>query len=208
MKEATIRTYYTYLWLRPDGTPFYAGKGFRTSRRRGRAYRKGSPPEEYVIVQDHESEDQALFAECFLISFYGREDLGTGCLRNFTDGGEGACGSIRSEDHKRKISIANKGKQGYWLGKNRGQSFKDILSQYRKANPIQGYDPTEHSKKMTGSGNPMFGKKRVFDEQWRARLSAGKMGHSVSDETKRKMREKRVAYWAKRRESCQLSSEL
>ena len=76
--------FYTYLWLREDGSPYYVGKGTLE-----RAHRKGAPPEERIIVQEWLSEEQAFTAEIFLIAFYGRIDLGTGCLRNLTAGGEG-----------------------------------------------------------------------------------------------------------------------
>jgi|ERR1035437_76239 hypothetical protein len=97
--------FYTYLWLREDGTPYYVGKG-----KAQRAWRTGSPPAERVIVQEHISEDDAYTAECFLISHYGRIDLGTGCLRNYTDGGEGQSGRVVPEDVRKKLSEAGKGR--------------------------------------------------------------------------------------------------
>jgi hypothetical protein len=85
--------YYTYLWLRENGTPYYVGKG---SGKRG--YVKHShrmlPPlsKDRIIVQDFETEAEAFEAEVFLIQYYGREDKSTGCLLNLTDGGEGFSG--------------------------------------------------------------------------------------------------------------------
>jgi hypothetical protein len=80
--------FYTYLWLREDGTPYYAGKGTGS-----RAYVKhdhlSTPPRDRIILQEFETEQNALDAEVFLIDFYGRVADGTGCLRNFTAGGEG-----------------------------------------------------------------------------------------------------------------------
>jgi len=77
-------TFYTYLWLRENGTPYYAGKGHGT-----RAFRKGCPPRERIIIQEWTSEGEAFEAERLLIACYGRKDNGTGILRNYTDGGEG-----------------------------------------------------------------------------------------------------------------------
>jgi hypothetical protein len=51
----------------------------------------------------------AFEAERFLISYYGRKDLGLGCLRNHTDGGDGASGAVRSLITKKKLSEALKG---------------------------------------------------------------------------------------------------
>src|SRR5271157_5628100 len=88
-------TFYTYLWLREDGTPYYVGKG--TGQRAFVNYQRTifrPVQDERIIVQEHETESEALEAERFLISFYGRIDLGTGCLRNLTDGGEGLSGYL------------------------------------------------------------------------------------------------------------------
>jgi hypothetical protein len=91
--------FYTYLWLREDGTPYYVGKGIE-----GRAFRKGCPPKDRIIFQYWPSEQDAFTAEQFLISYYGRKDIGSGILRNFTDGGEGSVGAIRSTETKKRTS--------------------------------------------------------------------------------------------------------
>ena len=44
-----------------------------------------------------------------LIKFHGRIDLGTGCLRNKTDGGEGPSGAVRTAETRAKVSAAHKG---------------------------------------------------------------------------------------------------
>lgn len=66
-----------------------------------RAFRRGAP-QGRVLVQEFEDETSALRAETFLISYYGRVDLGTGCLRNLTDGGEGA--SNPAQEVREKVS--------------------------------------------------------------------------------------------------------
>ena|SRR5271165_3079433 len=96
-------SFYTYLWLREDGTPYYVGKG-----KGDRAFRKGSPPVQNILLQEYPDELAAFAAESFLISFYGRKDLGMGCLINLTDGGEGQSGVIPSEESNRKRSEALK----------------------------------------------------------------------------------------------------
>lgn len=79
------------------------------------------------IIQQDLSLEEACELEEFLILQYGRRDLGTGCLVNMTNGGEGSSGKIVSQEtkeimryknigkklsneHKIKISLANKGK--------------------------------------------------------------------------------------------------
>jgi hypothetical protein len=102
--------YYTYLWLREDGTPYYIGKGSG-----GRAYTSWAhgvhrPADKTrILVQEHPCEADAFAVEKFLIAYYGRLDVGTGCLRNLTDGGEGPSGSI-SKKKGTKLPEAIKGR--------------------------------------------------------------------------------------------------
>ena len=46
-----------------------------------------------------------------MIAVLGRKDLGTGILRNMTDGGEGCSGRVLSEETKKKLSDSHKGKK-------------------------------------------------------------------------------------------------
>lgn len=81
--------FYTYLWLREDGTPYYAGKG--SGRRAFVSYGHGvhAPADKTrIVVMLRASETEAFVSEIELIRNWGRLDLGTGCLRNRTDGGE------------------------------------------------------------------------------------------------------------------------
>jgi hypothetical protein len=165
-KILTLGTFYTYLWLREDGTPFYVGKG-KWKAQQQRAFRNGAPSPDRIIIEAHPSEDDALFAEVFLISYYGRKDNGTGCLRNRTNGGEGLSGTAFTKQHRERIAHS--------------------LSVSKKGKPIPHYDPVEHGKKINGPKNFWYGKKRTFNAEWCKRLSLGKIGHVKAEETKRKI---------------------
>lgn len=106
--------YYVYAYLREDGSPYYIGKG-----RKYRAWHHSkndaiSPPKDksrIAFIERNLSDIGALALERRMISWYGRIDLGTGTLRNKTDGGDGVSGRKVSQETIAK-AIATKRKTG------------------------------------------------------------------------------------------------
>lgn len=127
--------FYVYILKRPNGIPFYIGKGTRIHRISShmrealanaghnnyknyiirKILEEGSQID-YEIVLFTDNEELAFDKEMELISFYGRRDKEEGVLTNLTDGGEGYSGGVgawngkhHSNDTKKKIGKANKG---------------------------------------------------------------------------------------------------
>jgi hypothetical protein len=105
--------FYTYLWLREDGTPYYVGKGKgkRAFKNDGERTVKRPECDFRIIVQHWASEQEAFAMEQFWIALYGRKDLGTGILRNRTDGGDGPSGAKRSASTIAKLAKRMRGKK-------------------------------------------------------------------------------------------------
>jgi len=116
------RGFYTYLWLREDGTPYYVGKG--RGGRAGKRHRRigNAPPQERILTQSFPSEKDALAAEQFFISFYGRKDLGNGRLINFSDGGEGGANPSPAE-RKRRSERLRENLAGKVFGRLQAREF-------------------------------------------------------------------------------------
>jgi len=105
--------YYTYAYLREDGTPYYIGKG-----KGGRAHKKGkgevAPPKnrsKVIKLKQNITEEEAFRHEKYMIAILGRKDLGTGILRNKTNGGDGPSGYIMSDEQKLYLSQVHSGKK-------------------------------------------------------------------------------------------------
>ena len=150
-----MNNYYTYAYLREDGTPYYIGKG--TGKRiHSKLHTINLPPEDRrIFLKTGLTAKDASKHEIYLIFILGRKDTETGILRNLTDGGEGNAGRIVSQETKEKIRKRNTG----W------KHTKESLENLKKNHP--GISP-EHRKKMlnglknynqTGKNNPNWNKK-------------------------------------------------
>lgn len=172
----TSPKFYTYLWLRKNETPYYVGKGKgdRAFDWHGRHINRPKDKSR-IILFSMESEAHAFESEKALIELFGRQDIGTGILRNMTDGGDGASGARHREEWKCQL-------REKW----RGRSIRGT-----------GWHHTEESKQrlsaaLRGSNSPRFGKPgtnvgRKFSAEHCRRISEARMGHSTSEETRRKI---------------------
>ena len=159
--------YYTYAYLREDGTPYYIGKG--NGRRVYQKQKGHNPPKDktrIIFLKQNLTEQEAFKHEIYMIAVFGRKDLGTGILRNKTTGGEGLSGLVHTDESKEKMSKAKKG-NSHFKGKKHTEESKRKNSEAHKGKILS----EEHRRKV---GEAFKGK--ILSEEHKRRISEGKKG--------------------------------
>jgi len=209
----TAMEFYTYTYLRTDRSPYYVGKG-----KNGRVYVFSSghwPPKDRsrILIQYWPDEATAFAYEMYQIDFWGRKDLGTGILRNLTDGGEGnsggkSClGTKRTAEFKKaqserfkgeknpnfgkktsaitrsKMSDSHRGKKNWAYGIVRSKSHRANLSKSLKKGFEQGR--VNPSQGKTGKNSYMFGRVWINDGTRSKRILGMEVEHFLTTGWKR-----------------------
>jgi hypothetical protein len=145
--------YYTYAYLREDGTPYYIGKG-KAGRINNKLHAIHLPPEEgrRIFLKQNLTDEEARKHEVYMIAVLGRKDLGTGILRNVTNGGEGCSGRRLSDETKKKLSDRHKGREFT-------KEHRRKLSESAKKRKASNETKEKIRKSSMGKNNPSYGKK-------------------------------------------------
>lgn len=178
-----MNNYYTYAYLREDGTPYYIGKGKGNRAWSGR-HRVNLPtdPSRIQIIQDDLTDEESKKLEIELIARYGRKDLGTGILHNQTDGGDGA---------------SLKGDQNGMYGRTHTEAAKAKIKAARAKQILKPVtDETKQKLRTKRLGKPrpprLDGLPDHHSEEAKAKIAAAhlgkpkKKGYIQSEEQKRK----------------------
>jgi NUMOD3 motif len=118
-KKLISKGFYTYEYLRsrpskdgiwPAGSPYYVGKGQGKRATSGCHGLLSRPRDKDFIVKVYWPDEATAFCEeKRLIHKYGRIDLGTGCLHNHSDGGDGPAGLVHTVETKLRMAESHRG---------------------------------------------------------------------------------------------------
>jgi hypothetical protein len=161
-----IYRFYVYAYLRENGTPYYIGKGCN-SRAYGKHHKIPVPKNtsRIVFLETKLSELGAFALERRYIRWYGRKDIGTGILRNRTDGGEGSSGIVYTEERRNKVIKANTGRK----------ISEKTLNAFKEANKNRVFSE-EHRAKISLANSK---KRKPLSEEHRAKISATKKAKTL-----------------------------
>jgi hypothetical protein len=181
-----MNKYYTYAYLRKDGTPYYIGKGTGNRAHLQLNHKVYTPEKERVLyLKQNLTEEEANRHEVYMINVLGRKDNGTGILLNLTSGGEGISGYRHTEESKNKMR------------RSKSKEHARKVSEAIKAKWDNGdYDRETYRKRELGKKIPKETRKKIAESMTKA---WDKRDRKVSEETRKKIAEGVRKEWERKR---------
>jgi hypothetical protein len=150
--------FYVYAYLREDKTPYYIGKGCnnRAFAIHSKNAKKPKNKSRIIFLYQNLTEEQAFFYEIYFIKLYGRKDIGTGILRNLTDGGKGTKRVLLSDSTRQKMSDNMKKRIRKPFTEEQKQNMRKPKSEQGRKNIAAAVAKINRN----GHNNPAYGLKR------------------------------------------------
>jgi len=178
-----MNEYYTYAYLKNDGTPYYIGKG-KGNRLYDYRGKNCNPPKDksrIIKLKQNITEEEAFKHEIYMIAVFGKKCDGTGILMNIADGGNappicyGENSPTKRPEVRKKIGAANKvslkGKKiPEEVRKKQSNTWKEKL----KNNPRPMSYYTENLKKMAERNRNDKEKHKRHSEMMKGRPSGNR----------------------------------
>ena len=183
--------YFVYVHCKPDGIPFYVGKGnqerikyvVRDNQHHINVVAKYGLPNIQVITYQCATEKEALNLEVQIIRIL-RHEMGY-VLANMTDGGEGSSGFVQTEEHIRKRLTPE-------------SRIKAIETVHRRIaegtvnpGPPEGFEHTEETRRKISEQSVRMHAERTPEEKALIydKISVANTGRKHTEESKEKNRQ-------------------
>ena len=182
------------------------GSGYKTQTLFWRAIQKyGWNNIEHIIIAENLTKEDAYKMETVLIAQYKSNNSEFGY--NTSLGGEHShCGCTASDELRKKLSDAHKGKsltEGQLNNlkrihaRNRGKSLSDeTKAKISKANSGKVRTPEMvEAMRLRATGKPSPNKGKLMSEEQKEKIRKTLTGHKVTEETREKLRNSSARYW-------------